>query len=56
MKRIAKEKKIKFPYEVMTLVYDSDERIMATPLLQFYLKLGLKVEHVYYAIQYLEVS
>ena len=56
MKNIAKANNTKFPYDVMTLVYDSDERILATPLLQFYLKLGLKIEHIYYAIQYIEVS
>ena len=56
VKRIAAENHIKFPYEVMTLVYNTDNRVVATPMLKFYLSLGMVVDHIYYAIQYVKVS
>ena len=54
MKDIAEQAGRKFPYTVMTLAYHSDNRILATPLLKFYLSIGMKVEKLYYAIQYIE--
>ena len=56
MRQMAQENNFKFPYNVMTLTYNSDERILATPLLKFYLSLGMVVEHVYYAMEFIKVS
>ena len=54
MKGIAEENGISFPYKVKTLTHNHDERIIATPLLRFYLNLGMTVDHIFYAIQYQE--
>ena len=54
MRELATNAHREFPYTTTTLCYNSDNRILATPLLQFYLKLGLKVDTLYYAIEYLE--
>ena len=54
MQKIVQENGVKFPYSTTTLCYNSDERILATPLLKFYMDIGLKVEHIYYAIEYIK--
>lgn len=54
MMKLAKKNGINFPYSTTTLCYNSDERILATPLIKFYLALGLKIDHMYYAIQYIK--
>ena len=54
MMKIAKKNGVKFPYSTTTLCYNADERILATPLIKFYLALRMKVEHMYYAIQYIK--
>ena len=54
MMKLAKKNGVKFPYSTTTLCYNTDERILATPLIKFYLALGMKVDHMYYAIQYIK--
>lgn len=54
MLQMADEAGRKFPCEVMTLTFEADERIIITPLLKFYTKLGMKIERIYWAIQYNE--
>ena len=54
MMKLSKKNGIKFPYSTTTLCYNSDERILATPLIKFYLSLGCKIDHMYYAIQYIK--
>ena len=44
----------KFPQNVLTLAHNADEILIISPLLKFYIELGLTVDKVYYCIQYLE--
>ena len=54
MREITKLNGVSFPYSTTTLCYNSDERILATPLIKFYLSLGLEIEHIYFAIEYIK--
>ena len=54
MAEIANINGVGFPYSTTTLCYNSDERILATPLIKFYLSLGMEVEHIYYALEYIK--
>ena len=40
----------------MTLCHNTDNRLVATPLLMFYMELGIQVEELYYALQYCEAT
>ena len=53
MLRMAKELKREFPYSVMTLCWHAESIILCTPLLSFYMDLGMRVKNVEYAIQYI---
>ena len=48
----AAEANVKLPYKCMTLKWNSDGIILATPLLQFYLSIGLQVSNLQWALQY----
>jgi len=50
--KLAKENNRKFPQTCITLTYNANDFIVTTPLLQFYLQLGMVVTNVYWAIQY----
>ena len=49
---MARERNIKFPYESKTLTWNAKGFIACTPLLRFYLELGMKLENVRWALQY----
>ena len=49
---MATERKVKFPVTAKTLTWNSTGFIGCTPLLQFYLSLGMKLGNVRWAIQY----
>ena len=48
----AKENKRSFPHTCLTLTYNADNFIVTTPLLKFYLSIGMKVTNVHWALQY----
>ena len=50
--RMAKDRNIKFPVISKTLTWNSSGFIACTPLLRFYLELGMKAENIRWAIQY----
>jgi len=50
--KLAKENKRTFPQPCITLTYNANDFIVSTPLLQFYMQLGMVVTEVYWAIQY----
>lgn len=56
MQTIANAANREFPYTAMTLCYNSDHRLITTPLLAFYMKLGLKIHKLYYAVEYIQQS
>jgi len=56
MRNLAKSHGRKFPYQAMTLSYNADNRLVVTPLLRFYLSLGMVVEELYYCIEYIEAK
>jgi hypothetical protein len=56
MREITKINGVNFPYSTTTLCYNSDERILATPLIKFYLSLGMVVEHMYYALEFIKAK
>jgi hypothetical protein len=43
----------KFPYECMTLVHNAKNQVLATPMIRFYLEIGMKITNVEWAIQYI---
>ena len=51
----AKLHKMKFPLDAqLTLTFNATGMILATPLLQYYLKNGLKITKIYYFVEYLK--
>lgn len=56
MKNLAKSRGRKFPYQAMTLCYNADHRLVVSPLLKFYLNLGMVVDEIYYCIEYVEAK
>ena len=51
-REMAEERKIKFPFLVKTLTWNTENFIACTPLLQFYIKLGMQVKNIRWALQY----
>lgn len=43
----------KFPYECKSMKFNAENMILATPLLKYYLSLGLQVTNVHWAMQFL---
>ena len=50
----ASARKKKFPSVYKTLCWNGTDMVLATPLLQFYLRLGMQVKNVKWAIQHYE--
>ena len=50
---LSKAAKRTFPQEALTLTYNAKNIILATPLLKFYLSLGMKVSNLDWAMQYI---
>jgi len=48
----ATKNKRAFPHQCMTLTYNADDFIVTTPLLKFYLEMGMVVTNVYWVLQY----
>ena len=48
----AKERKCKFPVKVKSLCWNAEGYIGCSPLLQFYLQIGMKLTNVRWALQY----
>lgn len=53
MLKRAKNNGRKFPYSCMTLTYNAENFIATTPLLQFYLSIGMQVTKIHWAIEYI---
>ena len=51
--KLANENKREFPHSCVTLTHNATNFIVTTPLLQFYLKIGLVVTEIHWAIQYI---
>lgn len=49
---LAKDRLVKFPVNAKTLTWNSTGFIGCTPLLEFYIKLGMKLSNVRWALQY----
>ena len=49
---LAYARKMKFPVEAKTLTWNAKNFVACTPLLEFYIKLGMKLENVQWALQY----
>lgn len=50
--RHAEERKIKFPVTAKTLTWNAEGYIGCTPLLQFYMELGMEIKNIQWALQY----
>ena len=50
--KMAEARKTKFPVMAKTLTWNAENFIGCTPLLRFYLELGMKLENVRWALQY----
>ena len=50
--QMANERKIKFPFMAKTLTWNATEFIGCTPLLRFYLSLGMHLSNIRWALQY----
>ena len=48
--------KVKLPYKCMTLKWNADAIILTTPLLQFYLSIGMEISNLQWALQYHETK
>ena len=48
----AKKNNRKFPYKCMSLTYNAKNFIVATPLLKFYMGIGMRVNKVHWAMEY----
>ena len=56
MKNNAKEANREFPQECLTLTWNATDFIICSPLLKFYISLGMKAFDLKWAIQYIEAQ
>ena len=52
MQRLARESKKTFPKETRTLTWNAEDLILTTTMVDFYLKLGMCVSNIKWAVQY----
>ena len=53
MRELALSNGREFPYECRTLAWNASELIVISPLLKFYIDLGMRISKIYWAIQYI---
>ena len=56
MKKNAREQNKVFPQSCLTLAWNVTDMVIASPLLRFYMELGMKAHSLSWAIQYIEGS
>ena len=52
MRKLAEEGKRKFPKEALCLTWNAKEFLGVTPLLKFYLDIGMVIDKIHYAVNY----
>ena len=52
MRQFAKEGNRKFPVEALCLTWNAENFLGVTPLLKFYLNIGIKITKIHYAVNY----
>ena len=52
MRQMALEAGRSFPYETNTLTWSGDDLLLITPLIQFYITLGMKIKNIHWCVKY----